>query len=482
MRMTWLLVGLLLYVPHARGDLLEDFNDGRRAYQDGRYDEAVALFTSCSRERPDDELIGAWLGTALLRAERVDDAWTVLQAVVTAHPDNAVARNNLGLALLRKRSVDPAVIEFRQALHYNPDYFEARQNLASLYLDSGRFREAESVWRERLETHPEDAAARTALALVLEAVGRYDEALEEAVAAAGPRPRDLGPRALVARLRALSGDAPAAVEEMTALESEGPVPAATREAFAVALARVGEARLAAARFEDPMLRPYLTATGLAGYAEALQDLERWEDMEDALAAALVRPEFTTAWTADDQARVHARLAWLAARRGDQARAEACARAALDLDPEQTVARGVLEALGGEEDALPRLETEAAAGRAGLEAMKQYVAEAAARPAYIPPAAVLPALEGLGSEDPALLVRIAVLLLRADRVEPAVVKLERATALDPESAAAHNNLGVAYEALGRADDARVEYARAVRIDPECTEARANLARLQGEGDV
>jgi len=49
-------------------------------------------------------------------------------------------------------------------------------------------------------------------------------------------------------------------------------------------------------------------------------------------------------------------------------------------------------------------------------------------------------------------------------------------LDPQSAVAHNNLGRAYEGLGRAEDAERLFARALRIDPEHKRALANLERL------
>jgi len=61
--------------------------------------------------------------------------------------------------------------------------------------------------------------------------------------------------------------------------------------------------------------------------------------------------------------------------------------------------------------------------------------------------------------------------------------EQALALDPNFAAAHTNLGTAYDALGRPADARVAYQRALELDPEQPEARYNLGNLHEQaGDL
>jgi Flp pilus assembly protein TadD len=48
---------------------------------------------------------------------------------------------------------------------------------------------------------------------------------------------------------------------------------------------------------------------------------------------------------------------------------------------------------------------------------------------------------------------------------ATMRFEAATELDPSYAAAWNNLGIAYEQLGRFDDARRAYEKAMELDPD-----------------
>jgi tetratricopeptide (TPR) repeat protein len=66
------------------------------------------------------------------------------------------------------------------------------------------------------------------------------------------------------------------------------------------------------------------------------------------------------------------------------------------------------------------------------------------------------------------------LLVAHRYPDAVTALRAALAWNPDSAEAHNNLGIALASSGRMDDAMTEFKQALAIDPEFDDARRNLA--------
>jgi tetratricopeptide (TPR) repeat protein len=63
--------------------------------------------------------------------------------------------------------------------------------------------------------------------------------------------------------------------------------------------------------------------------------------------------------------------------------------------------------------------------------------------------------------------------RAGRIEHAVTRYQRALALSPEHADAHNNLGVAFVALGRPVDAIAHYRKAIVLNPSHCNAHSNL---------
>ena len=54
--------------------------------------------------------------------------------------------------------------------------------------------------------------------------------------------------------------------------------------------------------------------------------------------------------------------------------------------------------------------------------------------------------------------------------------QKAAALDPSYASPQNDLGVAYEEMGRVGDARTAYEQALALDPKFLQAHANLAML------
>jgi type IV pilus assembly protein PilF len=62
-------------------------------------------------------------------------------------------------------------------------------------------------------------------------------------------------------------------------------------------------------------------------------------------------------------------------------------------------------------------------------------------------------------------------------EEAIFRWQKVLEQDPDSAAAHNNLAVAYERKGRWEDAEREYQRAMALDPENEYIQANFRNFQ-----
>ena len=67
--------------------------------------------------------------------------------------------------------------------------------------------------------------------------------------------------------------------------------------------------------------------------------------------------------------------------------------------------------------------------------------------------------------------------RADRWDEAVRQWKKALDLGPDSAAARNNLAVAYEKQGAFEEARKEYEAALRLDPGNAVIKDNSERFK-----
>ena len=125
-------------------------------------------------------------------------------------------------------------------------------------------------------------------------------------------------------------------------------------------------------------------------------------------------------------------------------------------------------------------------RVAAEALEQALADLAA--GHAPPAREIPrsaqsdaealaAAKALGQAQPnyaRVHNRIGTELLKADKLAEAAAEFKKAIEADPTHAGAYNNLGVAYERMGRRE-AQAQFEKAIQLMPDFTHAHFNLAR-------
>lgn len=74
-------------------------------------------------------------------------------------------------------------------------------------------------------------------------------------------------------------------------------------------------------------------------------------------------------------------------------------------------------------------------------------------------------------------QFAIRTAQAGLWKEAIFRWKQAISLDPDNAAAHNNLGVGYEALGKIEEAKSAYQRATELDPDSKYFRINYRRCR-----
>ena len=74
-------------------------------------------------------------------------------------------------------------------------------------------------------------------------------------------------------------------------------------------------------------------------------------------------------------------------------------------------------------------------------------------------------------------RFAIKAAQAQLWNEAVFRWKQVINIDPEDSKAHNNLGVAYEALGNMDEAIASYQRAAELEPNNKYYRLNYRRCR-----
>lgn len=136
---------------------------GRRAWQRGERDEAVAAWRRATQLAPGDADVGLMLAHALRTLDRRDEADAELRRVLSLHPTSARAWY-LFAWNARDASPDTARNAVEQALELADD--DATRALsAALWMRQGRFRAAAGDYRVLVDRNPENAYYRYWLAM-----------------------------------------------------------------------------------------------------------------------------------------------------------------------------------------------------------------------------------------------------------------------------------------------------------------------------
>jgi superkiller protein 3 len=74
--------------------------------------------------------------------------------------------------------------------------------------------------------------------------------------------------------------------------------------------------------------------------------------------------------------------------------------------------------------------------------------------------------------------LGIALAHCGHLDEAIRHFQKVVEIEPDEAAAHNNLGSALLYCGRVDEAIAQYQRALEIRPDLADARVNLDRALG----
>ena len=107
------------------------------------------------------------LGSARLKAGRLDAASRELQAAIALRPERAAPHNTLGAVLYRQRRYAESAGEFDLAVRLKPGFAEPINNLGVLYAHLGKIDEAARHFEAALKLQPDYVEARENLIRVM---------------------------------------------------------------------------------------------------------------------------------------------------------------------------------------------------------------------------------------------------------------------------------------------------------------------------
>lgn len=289
------------------------------------------------------------------------------------------------------------------------DWVDAEHHveLAHEHYDAGRWDEAEVELRQALSLNPYQAEWQFNLGLTLEAAGRYEAAADAFI-------------------------------QCSKLNAEHGSPDANSTLLAgVNLTRASQPELALSWFDDAERIEPMNVAVVVHRIEALTDLERYDDAEEAFyLGQQIDPEYPELYAVMGEtlqkAEHHERAVW-------------CLREAARLDP-----------------ALPRVRAHLANAYARLGRLER------ARQLYLQELRVDPG-------DPETLLDLGELLMDMHRTTEAGEKFRRVLELFPDNADAHFSLAELAELEGQLSDALVHFDVVLRLDREYPTARTRLAK-------
>lgn len=149
-----------------------------RLHEDGRLDEAEAVYQKALMGEPDNAEALHGLGVLMVQWGQPEQAIPLLSKSLASRPDYPLAYNHLGCAYQSLGRNDEALKAYEQAVQCDPAFAEGWNNLAITLAGTGRLAEAEAKLRHAIRLWPEYAKAYDNLGMLLQQQGRLSEALQ----------------------------------------------------------------------------------------------------------------------------------------------------------------------------------------------------------------------------------------------------------------------------------------------------------------
>ena len=466
---------------------------GLTLQQSGDAEAAIAEYRTVIRHDPKSADAHNWLGVAHMQKNRLAQAAAELRLAIQLEPGFVRAYNNLGSTLAQAGELEDGIKAFRAGLAHAPNDLALHLNLGTALRTKGDGEGAIGEFKFVLARNADNPEVHYQYGQALRETGKADEALREfdraldlnpefqegyyalgqtlkQVAAAAKRNRAASPlpqaeeKKAAGLARAQSGDLNGAVEALTASVALDPAVADARFHLGAALWYQGERARAAAELDealrlDPAMTPAASLRGIAARdAGDLDAARRW--LQRAMA---LEPKWQAGY-------LDLGLVFLRMKRLNEALGQfeaglnlPVAAAGAPLPDIELAIRELQTAIAGHGDAAAHVTLGRLLGASGADARKvaaEFEKAIALRPDHAEAHNYLGLVYTQANDDP-----------KAARAFREAIRLR------PDYADAHANLGAFLTATDAAESVR-ELERAVSLRPALLKAHYNLAIAYG----
>ena len=153
-------------------------NNAVRLHEQGRLDEAEAMYRQLLEISPEQTDVLYLLGTLALQKKSFDSAVELLYKAVRLAPDVVAYEFTLAQALQDSGHPKEALEHYRSVLDKDDSLPETYHNMGIIYRFQGDIGESERLFRKAIELRPDFSSAYVNLALIERDEGRAEQALE----------------------------------------------------------------------------------------------------------------------------------------------------------------------------------------------------------------------------------------------------------------------------------------------------------------
>ena len=384
-----------------------------------------------------------------------------------------------GQRYFEKGEYREAAIEFVNAIKIDPSYTDAHYELAKTYLKTQQQQRAYQELARTLELQPENYSARFDMAELLIRARELQLAKEQTDWLLQQRPEDSKSHLVAAYLLAAEGDVSAAIAEIQKAIALAPSDGDLHLQLAVLLLKKGQPDEAEANFRKAveltpkavgarlMLGTYYQARGWYGQAE--------QEFRQAIEVDPKNPELRAA------------MVRLFLVEGKKTEAEDFLKQVKHDFPDNSADYRMLGDFYRTTGDLDKATAEYAAlyqeHPKDIQVKNNYTQLLIQKNRFVEARKLNDEVLNASPKDTEALIYRANLQIAAGDASGATVALQTVIKSEPNNAAAHYQLGVAFQKSGDVENAKVEWLNAVRIRPDLLEAQRSLALLaMRQGDM
>ena len=152
-------------------------NKALQLHKDGRFQDAINLYSDLLENKKNDSQLLFLIGTAYIQQGKIEEGIQELKKSISLKPENVFAHSNLGNALKDLKRYDEALVSYDEALRINTNFADIHNNRGSILKNLKKYNEALASYEKALQLNPDHAYTHNNKGNALKDLKRYEEAI-----------------------------------------------------------------------------------------------------------------------------------------------------------------------------------------------------------------------------------------------------------------------------------------------------------------